>query len=147
MNGITKENEPRPGHALHAPVDYEDRTCDIAISALDNIEECNGAIVYIKWDKIPQAGGHTVPLLYILFRAGLIPEDPKKLRRLHLAPDGGLRPAHAVCLSRLPSNSLIEGQALRDIIRKGVEDFLRSCGIKTTSIHKPILLDGQITKR
>ena len=129
---IIKELEPRPD--LTVPLDYEDRVMDLAIEAIHDIAECDGSIIYIKWEKrLPQAGG-IVPLLYVLFADTIVARDGSKLKKLHLAPDGRLYPAHAICLASLPNRVLLEGQKLKDVVRKGVEDFLRLYNVAISPI-------------
>ena len=119
---------------------------DLAIEALADVKECDGACLAVKWDRlfpsekpgsdgVSQTRSDTVgivaPVLYVLF-------DPKlhanlaALPRIHADRNGNLAPAHAICLARMPSGTLLEGQKLKDVVRRGVEDFLRkhNAGIK-----------------
>ena len=119
---------------------------DLAIEALVDVKECNGACLSVKWDRIHNHAAHgsdgvsqtrsdffgtVAPILYVLF-------DPKvsaniaALPRVHVNKFGQLAPAHAICLAKMPSGTLLEGQALKDVVRRGVESFLRmhNAGIK-----------------
>jgi hypothetical protein len=129
MAVIIKEKETRPAHAVSAPIDYEERAMDLAIAALDDIAELDEAKIYIKWDKMP--GGVVAPLLYVLFSEKIADGN---LPRVHLDDKGVLRPAHAVCLARMPSGTLLEGQKLKDVVRRGVEDYLRKHNVRPTPI-------------
>jgi hypothetical protein len=138
--------DDRPKWALTAPADYENRAMDLAIEALLDVKECDGACLSVKWDRVfahpsqnsdgvsqtrSDTFGAVAPILYVLF-------DPKvsanmaALPRLHVNKFGQLAPAHAICLAKMPSGTLLEGQALKDVVRRGVEGFLRmhNAGIK-----------------
>jgi hypothetical protein len=121
---IKKELYPRLS-PVSLPLDWEERTLDVAIEVLSDIRECDEMQVFIKWQMVM---GKQRPLLYFLF-AGNTPST-EHMPRVHLDPQGVMRPAHAICLVSLPSGNLIEGQKLRDLIRKGVEDFLRHFNVK-----------------
>jgi hypothetical protein len=111
-----------------APLDYENRAMDLAIDALEDIAECDQAVLYVAWTHLPQTG-RKEPLLYILFDG----ECPslEKVPRVHLHPaTGKLHPAHAILLRRQPSGVFLEGQKLKDVVRRGVEDFLRKHGVQ-----------------
>jgi hypothetical protein len=133
MSVIIKEVEERNPIAVSAPIDFEDKACDLAISVLDDIAECDGATVYIKWVRLPQTG-RVAPLLYVLFRAGIVATSGKELPRVHVGPDGKYHPAHAICLSSQPSGNIMAEDRMRDTIRKGIEQFLRFHGIAITSL-------------
>lgn len=98
---------------------------DLVIEAIDDIRECDQAVIYVKWDKL---AGVVVPMLYILFDGEAT--SLEKVPRLHLHPTTGrLHPAHAICLARIPSGSLLKPQEIKDAARRGVEDFLRRHGV------------------
>jgi hypothetical protein len=113
------KKEPNATPDVFVDPDYENRTLDIAIEALEDISECDESCVLIKWNTI---AGRRVPLLYVLFsevvaKAGNLP-------RVHIDEQLETWPAHAVCLASMPSGTLLHGDRLRAVIRRGVEDFL-----------------------
>jgi hypothetical protein len=121
---ITPEHEPRPARALLAPPDFEGRAMDLAILALSDVLECDGAGVNVKWDEVM---GKTCPILYVYFADHVC--DPS-VPRMHLDPAGKLRPAHAICLASLPSGHILSDARITDAVRKGVEDFLRKFHVR-----------------
>jgi hypothetical protein len=110
------ESRKRP---LAIPLDYEDRMMNLAMRALDDILECDGAGLLVVWKEM---AGVTVPLLYVYFANTPATE---RMPRLHLDDKGVLRPAHAICLASLPSGRLLDDAHVKYAVRKGVEDFLR----------------------
>jgi hypothetical protein len=128
-----RELEKRPEHALLAPPSFEDRAMDAAIDALEDIRECDEAVIYVKWDKFI---GVTAPLLYILFDGNC--PSLEKVPRLHLHPKTGrLHPAHAICLAKLPSGTLLSSEQIKEATRRGVEGFLRAHGVQPSSMAIP----------
>lgn len=146
-----------PGNTLNAFTEYsedwQNRICDLAIEALSDVMECDEAIVYVKWQDFPPYG--VLPFLYILFRTktsawyfqhaarlaratAVVRERGvnqvvgalEKMPRLHIDPEGILRPTHAILLASLPSKEIMKDSKLKSVIRKGVEDFLREYEIK-----------------
>jgi len=131
---IIKEVEERL-HVSQAPLDFDDRATDLAIAALEDIAECDESHVYVKWDsRVPQSAGRSIPLLYVLFRAGIKATAGHELPKVHMGPDGKLYPAHAICLCKLPSFSLMKDQEIKDAVRKGVESYLTFHKIVMTSM-------------
>jgi hypothetical protein len=131
---LKKELERRPAHALLAPPDYENRVMDLAIEALEDIRECDEAVIYVKWDRMPT--GTVAPLLYILFD-GTCP-SLAAVPRVHMHPTTNRpHPAHAICLRKMPAGALLEGQEVKDVVRRGVEDFLRRHGVEPSSMTAP----------
>lgn len=106
--------------------EWEDRVCDIAIESLSDIAECDEAVVYVRWQDFPPNG--VVPFLYILFNK--VSGALEKMQRLHIDYNGKLRPSHAILLVTLPSKKVMPDIKLRYVIRKGVEDFLRTYDVK-----------------
>jgi hypothetical protein len=117
---IVKEHPARPAHAVEAPLDFEDRAMDLAIEAMSDIAQCDQARVYVKWDKL---AGKVVPLLYVLFRNGIVAKRGS-LPRVHMDERGQLHPAHAICLAKMPSGTLMTDSQIRDTVRRGVEEYL-----------------------
>ena len=119
-----------PGNTLDAfseySEDWQNRICDLAIEALSDVMECDEAIVYVKWQDFPPYG--VLPFLYILFNR--VVGALEKMPRLHIDPEGILRPTHAILLATLPSKEIMKDSKLKSVIRKGVEDFLREYEIK-----------------
>lgn len=143
MSDVIVERDPRNRLPL-LPLDYEDRTLDVAIEAIDDIAECDRSAIYIQWSYVKELGVNA-PVLYILFRSGLIAEDNKVVGRVHMAEDGLFHPVHAVLLATVPENKLLEGQKLKDHVRRGVEDFLRLAGIKPSPMPG-VPLEGKLSK-
>lgn len=148
---MTPEIHARPAAAREAPADYEARALDWTIEALEDLAECDEARIYIKWDRLfphPKPGGDGVsqarsdvagvlaPVLYILFRPSAIARV-ESLPRVHTDPEGRLCAAHAVCLASMPSGALLEGQRLKDTVRRGVEQFLRMHNLSPTPLVNP----------
>lgn len=145
MTSPTAEITPRPDYALSAPADYESRALDLAIEALSDIRECDGASVGLKWDRIfphekPDSDGVSqtrsdfvgvvAPILYVYFRGASA--DIKKLPRVFFE-NGKTYPAHAICLLGMKTRTLLQGQKIKDVVRKGVEDFLRTHDVTPTT--------------
>lgn len=122
MVDIHKESTQSPERALFDN-DWENRVTDIAIEALEDIKECDGMAVYVSWQNMQGIGN--VPLLYCLFNGK---GDLEKLPRVHI-DKVGLKPAHAIMLVTLPSKQPMEGQKLRDFIRREIEIYLRKYNI------------------
>jgi hypothetical protein len=125
------KKEPNATPDVLVDPDYENRTLDIAIEALDDILECDESCVLIKWNTI---GGHRVPLLYILFSE--VVAKTGNLPRIHIDETLQTWPAHAVCLASMPSGNLLHGDRLVSTIRRGVEQFLLQHNI-TRVTHRP----------
>lgn len=136
----------RPFFVGEVPPDYEERALDLAIEALRDIAECDGAAVGIKWDRIfphekPGSDGVSqtrndlvgivAPILYVYFRGASA--------NLHALPrvyfeKGVACPAHAICLLGMKTRSLMQGQKIKDVVRRGVEDFLRLHNVTATKL-------------
>lgn len=140
MTSSVAEISPRPEYALAAPADYEARALDLAIEALSDIAECDGARVGLKWDRIfphdkPGSDGVSqtrsdlvgvvAPILYVYFCGAHA--NLAKCPRVFVDEKGKTHPAHAICLLGMRTRTLLmQGQKIKDVVRRGVEDFLRS---------------------
>jgi hypothetical protein len=141
------EISPRPEYALSAPADYEARALDLAIEALSDIAECDGARVGLKWDRIfthdkPGSDGVSqtrsdlvgvvAPILYVYFCGAHA--NLAKCPRIFVDEKGKTHPAHAICLLGMKTRTLMQGQKIKDVVRKGVEDFLRLHNVTPTPL-------------
>ena len=127
MSVLTPEVEPRTERAKLAPLDYESRAVDLAIASLEDVDECDEAHVCVKWATL---AGKNVPLLYVYF-AGCVGDQA--MPRVHVDELGDVRPSHAVCLARMPSGALLEGSQVKEIVRRGVDEFLRKYNVRKAS--------------
>lgn len=135
--------EPNASPDVFVTEDYERRTLNLAVEALDDIAELDESAVCIKWMSLegmlagralaPKKGEKAVPLLYVFFSE--VVAKQKNLPRIHIDSQGHQWPAHAVCLAKLPSGNLLEGEKLRAAIRDDIEIFLRKYDLSTT--HRP----------
>ena len=116
MVRIVAEKELRTTQ-IDLPDDYEERMMDLAIEVLADIAECDQSHVAVKWTQLQ---GKVVPLLYVYFDGNAKNNLPK----VHIDPEGVVRPAHAICLAAMPSGNLWSPDKVRSLIRRGIEEFL-----------------------
>jgi hypothetical protein len=135
---IRSEIESRPERSRLAPVDFENRVTDLAIEALSDVIECDQSSVLVKWDEVM---GKTCPILYVYFADHVCDQS---VPRIHLDRSGALRPAHAICLASLPSGHILSDARITDVVRKGVEDFLRKYNVRKTG--PALTIGGRVTK-
>jgi hypothetical protein len=139
LTPLIKELEPRPAHAVLAPPDYEDRVMDLAIEALEDIQECDQARLCVKWDQVQD---RLVPLLYIFFRSDL-KGTKGELPRVHVDDKGRMCPAHAVALVTVSKSTgkighlLQDPGKIKDLVRGGVEKFLHQHNVVVTHFNEP----------
>lgn len=113
------------------PADWEQKQVDIARDVLHDIPACARAEYRVNWMDDPLSASSMVPSLEIAF-----PE---------FGLDGGGMPALGIRLASAPSNKLVEGQRLRDHIRRSTENFLKKNGVsidEDTANEKKLVVIG-----
>lgn len=131
---VTKAPEPRNAQ-IDLPLDWESRTIDTIISALDDISELDDSDALIKWELAPN--GKQMPSLYLLLSSKVVGEGRLPARHMHPVT-GQLHPVISVGLASMPSGDLLEGQKLRDHVRNTVEHYLLRHGVRPTRVGEAI---------
>lgn len=109
-----------PGRPLLFEPDYERRTIESVKRYLDDDLDCAKADYSIRWVKTP-AG--PMPLLVIAFNLPNTLHQPALAVALVAAQKGTL-------LEVLPGNNIIEGERLRNLVLRSVDNHLSVNGLR-----------------